>query len=63
MGKRRRAVVPACIGRLPIDLIPLKTIHILHCFLSLVAKIPELYPEADGNYMGFKKKEVKEKKS
>ena len=63
MGKRRRAVVPACIGRLPIDLIPLKTIHILHCFFSLVAKIRELYPEADGNYMGFKKKEVKEKKS
>ena len=56
-------MVPACIGRLPIDLILLKTIHILHCFLSLVAKIPELYPEADGNYMGFKKKEVKEKKS
>ena len=30
---------------------------------KITAKIQELYPEADGNYMGFKKKEVKEKKS
>ena len=41
----------------------LKSVHILHCFFSLVAKIRELYPEADGNYMGFKKKGVEEKKS
>ena len=28
-----------------------------------MAKIRELYPEADGKYMGFKKKGVEEKKS
>ena len=73
MGKGRRAVVPACIGRFPIILIPLhihasishsrcwqillnkkfKPFHIPSFFL--VAKIRELYPEADGNYMGFKR--------
>ena len=63
MGKGRRAVVPACIGRLPIDPIPLKNRSHLTLLFSLVAKIRELYPEADGNYMGFKKKGVEEKKS
>ena len=39
-----------------------KAIHILHTLFSLVAKIRELYPEADGNYMGFKRKGLDEKK-
>jgi len=29
----------------------------------LVAKIREMYPEADGNYMGFKRKGAEEKMS
>jgi len=32
-------------------------------FFFLVARIRELYPEADGNYMGFKRTGVEEKKS
>ena len=40
-----------------------KAIHILHTLFSLVAKIRELYPEADGNYMGFKRRGVDEKMS
>ena len=40
-----------------------KAIYILHTLFSLVAKIQELYPEADGNYMGFKRKGLDEKMS
>ena len=40
-----------------------KAIHILHTLFSLVAKIRELYPEADGNYMGYKRRGVDEKMS
>ena len=40
-----------------------KAIHILHTLSSLVAKIRELYPEADGNYMGFKRKRLDVKMS
>ena len=67
MGKGKRAVVPACIGRFPIILIQLhshasisrymwisSSNHFTFCLL-LVAKIREMYPEADDNYMGFKR--------
>ena len=64
MGKGRRAVVPACIGRFPILPIPLNChASISHSCFFLVARIRELYPEADGNYMGFKRTGVEEKKS
>ena len=39
------------------------TIFTFYTFSSLVAKIREMYPEADGNYMGFKRKGVEEKMS
>ena len=66
MGKGNRAVVPACSGRLPIILIQLHSHASISqylwisssnqfTFLLLVAKIREMYPEADGNYMGFKR--------
>ena len=35
------------------------TIFTFYTFSSLVAKIREMYPEADGNYMGFKRKGLK----
>ena len=63
MGKGKRAVVPAFIGRFPIILIQLHSHASISqylwnhftFFLLLVAKIREMYPEADGNYMGFKR--------
>ena len=66
MGKGKRAVVPVCIGGLPFDPIPLKAVHTIftfYTFSSLVAKIREMFPEADGNYMGFKRKGAEEKMS
>ena len=67
MGKGKRAVVPACIGRFPIILVQLHSHASISQYLwisssnhftfllLLVAKIREMYPEADGNYMGFKR--------
>ena len=66
MGKGKRAVVPSCIGGLPFDPIPLKSrsYHFHnYTFSSLVAKIREMFPEADGNYIGFKRKGAEEKMS
>ena len=39
------------------------TIFTFYTFSSLVAKIREMFPEADGNYMGFKRKGAEEKMS
>ena len=39
------------------------TIFTYYTFSSLVAKVQEMYPEADGNYMGFKRKGAEEKVS
>ena len=36
------------------------TIFTYYTFSSLVAKVQEMYPEADGNYMGFKRKGAEE---
>ena len=58
MGKGKRAVVPACIS---IEKPFIRFSHFTHS--SLVAKIREMFSEADGNYMGFKRKGAKEKGS
>ena len=39
------------------------TIFTYYTFSSLVAKVQEMYPEADGNYMGFKRKGAEENMS
>ena len=36
------------------------TIFTYYTFSSLVAKVQEMYPEADGNYTGFKRKGAEE---
>ena len=56
-----------CLGS-PRRLIPfhwkaVPTIFTFYTFSSLVAKIREMFPEADGNYMGFKRKGAEEKMS
>ena len=66
MGKGKRAVVPACIGRNTFwsNSIEMPFLPFSHFTPALlVAKIREMYPEADGNYMGFKRKGAEEKMS
>ena len=66
MGKGKRAVVPVCIGGLPFDPIPLKSrsyhFHILH-ILFFSGQNSRDVSEADGNYMGFRRKGAEEKMS
>ena len=51
----------ALVGYLSIEKPFIPFSHFTHS--SLVAKIREMFPEADGNYMGFKRKGAKEKGS
>ena len=57
----RRALVGYLL--IPFHWKAIPTIFTFHTFSSLVAKIREMYPEADGNYMGFKRKGVEENMS